>query len=79
LLILDPPPGTEFPDALACDSEILFAVGRGVERVFALDPITGAEMWSFGRIGSPLMTIAEDYIWQWGWSGDNRVLRKIVP
>jgi len=44
-----------------------------------LDPTTGAEMWSFARIGSPLMTIAEDHIWQWGWSGDNRVLRRIVP
>jgi PKD repeat protein len=80
LLVLDPPPGTEFPDALACDSESLYAIGRGVQRVFALDPATGAELYSWGQVGASIMTIADDHLWMWGWSvDDKRVIRKIVP
>jgi hypothetical protein len=64
---------------VACDSEYLFAIGEGVTKVFAMDPATGVELWSWPYLGVPIMTIAEDYIWIWGWSGANRVLRKIIP
>lgn len=79
LAVLDVPAGTTVPHGLTCDRETLWFVDQAVPTIFQLDPLTGAVLNSFDRVGYATMTIAEGYIWTFRHPGDYAVLYKIVP
>lgn len=79
LMVLDVPVGTTEPHGLACDGETLWFIDQSVQTVYQLDPATGAVLNSFQREGLSVITIADGYLWQYGWGPTYNLLLKIVP
>lgn len=79
LTAFDTPEGTTHPEGLACDGETLWVIAGGTQNTYQVDPATGAVIREMVRPSGRKITIAKDYLWQFGTTSGKPVIYKIVP